>query len=99
MELRRLVQPSVVKYHVGRWIAQHEDDYPPWESIKKALIWEGAEWSSFRCILARLVVYLEVETSDKVAHTVHVEGHISRDGEPIEGPQVMFVHMVKRALP
>ena len=30
---------------------------------------------------------------------MNVEGHISRDGEWMEGLQVMFVEMVKRALP
>ena len=41
----------------------------------------------------------ELETSDEAVHTMHVEGQISRDGESIEGPQVMFVQMVKWTLP
>ena len=99
MKVRRLVGPAAVKCHLGRWTATHEEDYPPWESIKKAPLWESEEWGSFRSILARPVVEPEVETTDEAVHTLHVEGQISRDGEPIEGPQVMFVQMVRRALP
>ena len=88
-----------VKCHLGRWASQHEDDYPPWESIKKASIWEGAEWSSFRSIPARHVLEPELETSDEAVHMMHVEGQISRDGKSVEGTQVMFVKMVKRPLP
>ena len=67
--------------------------------MKKAPIRGGAEWSSFQSILARPVLGPELETSDEAVHTMHVEGHISHDGESIEGPQVMFVRMVKRAQP
>ena len=97
--MRRLLGPGVVKCHLGRLTAQHEDDYlQPWDSIKEAPIWEGAEWGSFRSILARPVLEPELEASDEAVHTMHVEGQISCDGESIEGPQVMFVQMVKRAL-
>ena len=90
---------ATVKCHLGRCTARHEDDYPPWESIKIAPIWEEAEWSSFRSIVGRLMPEPKFEASDEAVDTMHVEGHISRDGELIEGPQVIFVQMVKRALP
>ena len=77
VKVRRLVGAAAVKCHVGRWTAQHEDDYPPLESIKKAPISEGAEWSSFQSlqsILARPVLEPELETCDEAVHTMHVEG-------------------------
>ena len=99
VKARCLVGPAAVKCHPGRWTAQHENDYPPCESIKKAPIWQGAEWSSFRSNLARPMLEPELETSDEVVHTMPVEGQISRDGDSIEGPQVTFVQTVTRALP
>ena len=96
--MRRLVGPAAVKCHLGRWTAQHEDDDPPWESIKKPPIWEQAEWGSFRIILARPVLEPELETSDEAVHTMHVEGHISHWGIN-RGTQVTFVQMVKQTLP
>ena len=99
VNVRRPVGLAAVKCHLERCTPQHEDGYPPYQSIKKAPIWERAEWGSFRSILDRLVLELELETNDKALHTMHVERHISRDGESIQGQQVMFVEMVKRALP
>ena len=93
------VKPLAVKCHLGRWTAQHEDDYPPWESIKKAPNWERPEWSSFRSLLARAVQEPKLATSDEAAHTMRVEEQISHHGEPITGAKVMFIHMVRRALP
>ena len=76
--------------NLGRWTTQHEDDYAPWESIKKVPIWEGVEWGGFRSVLARPELEPELETSDEAELTMHVEGQILRDGESIEGPQVML---------
>ena len=36
VNVRRLVGPAAVKCHLGRWTTQREDNYPPWESIKKS---------------------------------------------------------------
>ena len=72
--------------------------HPGTQSRKRRLL-EGAEWGSFRSILARPVLEPQLEPSDEAVHTIHVEKHISPDGESIEGPQVMFVHMVTRVLP
>ena len=99
VKVRGLVGPATVECHVGRWLLQHEDDYPPWEPIKEALTWEGEEWSSFWSILARRVLEPEPEKYDEAVHTMHVEGQISCDGESMEGPQVMFVQLVKRVVP
>ena len=97
--MRRLVGPAVVKCHLGRTRAHHEDNYPLCDSIKKAPIREAAEWGSFRSILARPMLELELETSGEAVHTMHVEGQISRYWESMEGPQVMFFQMVKQARP
>ena len=88
-----------MKCHLARWAAPHEKLFAPWELIKKTPFWESQDCSSFQSVPARPGVLLELETIDKAAHTMHVEKRISRDGEPTEGPQVMFLPMVKRALP
>ena len=98
VKMWRPMGPTAAKCRLRRWTTQLEDDHPPWESIKKAPIWEGAEWSSFRSILARPMLKPQLETRDEAVHTMHVEGQLSRDGQSTEGAQVKFLETVTRAL-
>ena len=42
---------------------------------------------------------LDWKTSCEAVHTTHVQDQVLCDGDSIDGLQVMFVHMVKRAKP